>query len=121
MVTSLIASRDGGSLISAHEGGVIRIWRRRGPADWSLDRELSIDIGDAGIEIDAGQSGFVALVSGSNKLRHWENLSAAAPEVHLLPEEYTAIDSDFKTIALSPDEKWAVLQMFNSRQLMVWI
>jgi WD40 repeat protein len=38
----------------------------------------------------------------------------------VLPEDYRIADSDFNTFAISPDERWAVLQMLNSQTLVVW-
>jgi tRNA A-37 threonylcarbamoyl transferase component Bud32 len=96
-VQDVAFGRDGVTLVSSHQDGVIRIWERGTTDLWSIRRELAIDTHGMPMDVAVGESGFVAVISGTARLYYWESFTAPAPEVHTLPEIY--LDGLSKSLA----------------------
>jgi len=119
-VQSLAFGRDGNTLVSARQGGVIRIWRRSSDSQWTLLRQLALDAGESRVAVAAGKSGFVAVISGSDQLRYWKAFAEREPESHTLPEAFHHGNADHDLIALSPDEGRVAIRMVNSMSVLLW-
>jgi len=118
LVQDVAFGRDGRTLVSSHQDGVIRIWER-GPTDaWSIRRELAVDTQGMPMDVAVGESGFVAVISGTTRLYYWESFTAPEPEVHTLPEIY--LDGPSKSLALDPKCRWLALAMQGTQRILIW-
>jgi WD40 repeat protein len=117
-VQDVAFGRDGRTLVSSHQDGVIRIWER-GPTDvWSIRRELPVDTQGMPMDVAVGESGFVALISGTARLYYWENFTAPEPEIHTLPEIY--LDGLSKSLALDPECRRLAVAMLGTQRILIW-
>jgi WD40 repeat protein len=117
-VQDVAFGRDGRTLVSSHQDGVIRIWER-GPTDaWSIRHELPVDTQGMAMDVAVGESGFVAMISGTARLYFWESFTSPEPEVHTLPEIY--LDGLSKSLALDPECHSLALAMLGTRCILIW-
>jgi len=117
-VQDVAFGRDGRTLVSSHQDSVIRIWGRDPTDAWSIRRELAINTHGMPMDVAVGESGFVALISGTARLYFWESFTAPEPEVHTLPEIY--LDGLSKSLALDPECRSLALAILGTQRILIW-
>jgi WD40 repeat protein len=70
------------------------------------------------MDVAVGESGFVALISGTAHLYYWENFTAPEPEIHTLPEIY--LDGLSKSLALDPECRRLAVAMLGTQRILIW-
>lgn len=123
-VQDLAFGRGGDTLISAHKGGAIRVWRRDASNSWSMSRELSISKGGDQIDfvpgdLAVGEKGFVVLVRESDQLYSWKTFAETLPKVRTLPEFRDRVGRNM-AVSVSPDCRLVAIPSKGLQRLLIW-
>jgi len=117
-VQNIAFGQDGDTLLSSHQDGAVRVWKR-GPADnWSMARELPVAGEGTAIDVAMGTSGMVALVSETKRLYYWESPAASTPDIQILPEIYR--QERGRRPVLDRKCHWLAIPMSASQGIVIW-